>query len=764
VAQNRRFRSIYSYLVWGALALCCVVWSDSALAIQRAFAARFTLNAAGDITIAANANTTCSQVAGNAGAGANCTDAQTVGSLNRANNGHKIVHVDIDADATTFNSSSARLNVPAGATIAFAGLYWGGVSLAATRNTIRLATPSSAGAYTTLTAAIVDDSSATTTPDNTYQGFADVTNIVSLAGAGTYTVANIFTTVGPPASNASTGTYSGWSLVVVYRLASEPTRNMVVYDGYQRVLGAAFVDVSLSGFTTPPFGTVTSKLGIVGYDGDKGSAEGTAGLLFGTSTGTLSPVFNAANPQTDVFNSTISTFGVNTNTRQPNHINTLGFDADIFSPNTQLPNGATTAVVRVTSSGETIDLGVVTLATNIFVPNIKDTFIKSVTDVNGGVLVPGDVLEYSISFSNTGNDPATRTTIIDAIPPNTTYVPNSIVYASTIPGLPTGARTDAVGDDIAEFDAGGNRIVARVGRTATAVLGGQLNPNDNQTVRYRVTVNAATPGETVIDNFATVTFRSLTVGTDASDVSDADLAAAGDQPARIVVASPDLTVLKTHSPTTFVQQSLLPATPTFSIVVANTGTAPSFGTVTVTDLLPAGFSALSLSGTGWTCSVGTVSCSRTDALAAGASYPPITLAVSAANSGTFTNSVTVACNCEGPTRTANNTGTDTVVVTPSAQLTITKTNGVTSLAAGQTTSYTIVVSNAGPSAANDSVLTDSAVPGLSCTSVTCSSATATCPAAPITVASLQAGLLVPGFPANSSLTFTVTCGVTASGL
>ena len=420
--------------------------------------------------------------------------------------------------------------------------------------------------------------------------------------------------------------------------------------------------------------------------------------------------------------------------------------------------------MQVSSSQETIDLGVVTLATNIFVPKIKDSFIKTVSDINGGLVLPGDVLEYTISFSNTGNDPATRTVVVDVLPTSTTYVPNSIVYSSTSTGLPTGPRTDVAGDDSAEYDAAANRITARVGRTATAVLGGQLNPGDNQTVRYRVTVNALTPGDTTIDNFATVTFRALTVGTDFTDVSDADLPTPGDQPARVVVASPDLIVAKTHSPATFGQQSVLPTTPTFSIVVSNTGTAPTFGTVTMTDLLPAGFTALSVAGTGWTCVLATVTCTRTDVLATSSSYPTISLAVSAANSGTFTNSVTIACACEGSPRTANNLGTDTVVVLPTTLLTIIKTNGTTTLVAGQTTTYTIVVSNLGPSAADNTQLADPAAPGLLCTSVTCSSSTATCPVGPIAIASLQSGLLIPAFPPNSSLNFSVVCGVTATGL
>ena len=736
-------------------------FSTSAHATDRAFAPRFTLSAAGDILIAANMNIHCSQAPAAAGSGANCTNAQTLGTLDRTNNLHSMVNVDIDSDPTTFNSSSARLNLPAGATVAFAGLYWGGQSLAASRNTVKLATPLSGGAYTTITASQVDDSAvAAATQAASYQAFANVTS--SITGAGTYTVANVTTTVAT--GNAVTNSYAGWSLVVVYRLASEPARNMVVYDGYKRVAGAANVDISLSGFTTPPTGTVTSKLGVVAYDGDKGSTEGLAGLQFGPSVATLSPVFNTLNPQTDVFNSTISTLNANNADRNPNYINTLGFDADVFSPNTPLPNGASTAVVRVSSSNETIDLGVVTLATLVFTPVIKDELVKTVVDVNGGLLLPGDVLEYTIKFGNSGNDAATRVLLTDNIPAFTTYLPGSIVLSSTSTGMPAGARTDAADADSAEFDGPGNRIVVRAGRTPTAALGGQLNPGDNVTVRFRATVNPLTPGDTVINNTASVAFRGATLGTDFSDVSDSNTALPGDQPTAIVVASPDLVVTKTHTPASFVQASLLPATPTFSIVVTNSSSVPTFGTVSFTDALPPGFTAVALSGTGWTCTLASASCLRTDVLAANASYPPVTLAVTAANSGTFTNSVTVACNCEGASKSGNNLGTDTVSVTPSAVLSITKTNGVTALVAGQTISYTVTVANAGPSAADGATLADPEVPGLVCTSVTCASATATCPAAPIAISALQAGLALPSLPANSSLTFTLSCGVTATGL
>jgi uncharacterized repeat protein (TIGR01451 family) len=745
------------------LMLIALVWMPDAQAVTRPFTARFTLNAAGDITIAANTSLTCSTVTGATGA-TTCVAARDGTAAALTNNSYTMVNVDIDANASTVNSSAAKLLLNAGSSVAFAGLYWGGTSnnaaTSAGRGTVWFATPSSGGAYTTITASVINDTAATGTATGAYQSFADVTSIVASAGGGTYTIANVATTVN------AVNLHAGWSLVVVYRDATQPTRNMVVYDGFQVVNTIPGVDISLSGFTTPPTGTVTSKLGVVSYDGDRGSAEAAlGGLQFGTSTATLSSVTNALNPATDVFNSTISTLGVSNPDRDPIYNNTLGFDADLFTPNKQLPNGATTAVIRVGSNVEAIFLGVVTLATNIFVPNIKDSFIKSVKDVNGGLVVPGDVLEYTIQFANTGNDIATNTVLIDAIPANTTYVPGSIVLSSTSTGMPTGARTDSTGDDAAEFDALNNRIIVRIGRSATAVLGGALNPGDGQTLKFSVTVNASTPGETSITNSASISYRAQTLGTLYNDISDSNAVDAGDQPATVVTASTDLTIVKTHSPSTFVQGSALPSTPTFSIVVANTGSAASFGTVTVADLLPAGFTALSLAGPGWSCVLATVSCTRTDTLAVSATYPTITLMVSASNSGSFTNSATVSCACEGASKTGNNTAFDPVTVVAAVHLSVTKTNGISNVVAGQTTSYTVTVTNLGPANAAGAVLTDPAIDGLSCTSASCgvASGSAVCPASATLLADIQAGVSIPSMPANSSLSFVINCNVTATG-
>ena len=85
---------------------------------------------------------------------------------------------------------------------------------------------------------------------------------------------------------------------------------------------------------------------------------------------------------------------------------------------------------------------------------------------------------------------------------------------------------------------------------------------------------------------------------------------------------------------------------TYSVTVRNAaGAASTSGTVTVTENLPLGLTLVSMSGTGWTCP-GTAAnnCTRSDVLAAGASYPAITVTVNvASNAGSpLQNSVTVS--------------------------------------------------------------------------------------------------------------------------
>lgn len=110
---------------------------------------------------------------------------------------------------------------------------------------------------------------------------------------------------------------------------------------------------------------------------------------------------------------------------------------------------------------------------------------------------------------------------------------------------------------------------------------------------------------------------------------------------------------------------------------------------------------------------------------------------------------------------------------PIVNLTVTKGNGGNTVTSETTTSYTVTVANTGPNAADGSVLTDAPDAGLSCTSVSCTSVSggAVCPAVGTNPGELSVGNLIsPGtgviistLPANSSLTFSLTCSVNASG-
>jgi uncharacterized repeat protein (TIGR01451 family) len=101
---------------------------------------------------------------------------------------------------------------------------------------------------------------------------------------------------------------------------------------------------------------------------------------------------------------------------------------------------------------------------------------------------------------------------------------------------------------------------------------------------------------------------------------------------------------------------------------------------------------------------------------------------------------------------------------PSADLSITKTNGVTTLVSGAATTYTVRVSNAGPDSATGAIISDPAVTGLNKTAVACSAAVGNkCVTAP-SVAQLEGGTFaLPALAAGEFYEITVTATVTATG-
>jgi hypothetical protein len=279
------FRSRWTPLVLLAIVMLLIL-PATAGAADRSFTMRFSATDTGDVAIVANASMTCPTTA------ATCAAAQAgIGSSGQLNNNeYPMEYIDVDSNPTTVSSSRADLSLPPGATVLFAGLYWGGDSTAAERGRVRLDTPA-AGGYVDLVASTLDTASIKPTPPNVYQGFVDVTSLVRSAGSGTYGVADVLGT--PGAKNS----WAGWSLVVAYRDAAAPRRNLTVFDGLQTVSTLKpNLSVPLSGFTTPASGPVSASIGVVGYDGDRG-LTGDSVMLNGIN------LSDALNPPDNVFNS-----------------------------------------------------------------------------------------------------------------------------------------------------------------------------------------------------------------------------------------------------------------------------------------------------------------------------------------------------------------------------------------------------------------------------------------------------------------------------
>ena len=171
--------------------------------------------------------------------------------------------------------------------------------------------------------------------------------------------------------------------------------------------------------------------------------------------------------------------------------------------------------------------------------------------------------------------------------------------------------------------------------------------------------------------------------------------------------TPDMTLGKSH-----VGSFTRGSTASYTVPVSNISPyGSSSGTVTVNDTLPTGLTPTSASGTGWSCSVvsQTVSCVDSTVLAASSSYPSITINANVLQTAPSTVTNTAIVSGGGEINLSNDTATDVANVASSAALTVTNTALPDPVAAGGNITYTQIVTNSGPSAADNATLVE-AVP------------------------------------------------------
>ena len=217
------------------------------------------------------------------------------------------------------------------------------------------------------------------------------------------------------------------------------------------------------------------------------------------------------------------------------------------------------------------------------------------------------------------------------------------------------------------------------GRTSTLAVGASYPP-----ITVTVTVAANAPAQ--LTNTATVSGG----GDQSPGNNTASDPTTVVQPAAAPLA-PDLSITKTH--TGSFTQGRVGAT--YTITVNNGAAGSTSGTVTVSDTLPSGLNATAIAGSGWACVLGTLTCTRSNVLAPGASYPPITVTVNVAADAPSQVVNTATVSGGGDATPGNNTATDPTMVAPPPDLAITKSHAGNFFQGQGGASYSITVGNTG---------------------------------------------------------------------
>ena len=298
--------------------------------------------------------------------------------------------------------------------------------------------------------------------------------------------------------------------------------------------------------------------------------------------------------------------------------------SNVIPPSSVDPNIDIKVTVTATTPGTLVNTATASGggATNTATANDPTTIVPSppnlaLTKTHPGNFTVGSQGSYTLTPSNTGQTATSGTlTVVDTLPAGLTYVSSS------------GAGWTC---------AAAGQTVTCTSTTAVAP-GAAANP-----ITLNVSVGAAAYPATT--NTATATGGGAANTAVASDPTS-------------VNGNPALQANKSHT-----GNFVIGSTGTYTLSVKNTGTAPTTGTLTYTDTIPAGLQFVSAAGTGWSCSAAgqAVTCTTTTPIAAGATSPAIALTVNVVGPpGSVTNSATAS----GGGAATPSTKTDPTTIVP----------------------------------------------------------------------------------------------------
>ncbi len=333
---------------------------------------------------------------------------------------------------------------------------------------------------------------------------------------------------------------------------------------------------------------------------------------------------------------------------------------------------------------------------------------------------PGSSLTYTIVVANAGPSTDPAVALSDTLPAVLTCT-----YTSAAAGGATG-NTAAGAGDLAET----------------------LAMPASSSVTYTVSCTIDSDATGTLSNTASIT-PSIT------DLMPGNNSATDDD--TVLVPSADLAITKTDGVTSAVPGQ---TTLTYTLVASNAGPSDD-PSASVSDTFPSDltctYTSVAAGGATGNTAAGAGDLADTLDMPAGSSVTyTASCTIDDAAAGTLSNTATITASVDDPDSGNNSATDDDTELMPSADLAITKSDGVTSAVPGQTTlTYTIVASNAGPSVDPSASVDDAFPAGLTCTytSVAAGGATGNTAAGAGDLADTLA------MPVGSSVTYTASCEI-----
>src|SRR6185369_12778619 len=280
------------------------------------------------------------------------------------------------------------------------------------------------------------------------------------------------------------------------------------------------------------------------------------------------------------------------------------------------------------------------------------------------------------------------------------------------------------------------------------------------------TTNAIAGNNGTLSFSATCTSSSAATGSlvntaSTSYVNDTNAANNSATDTDAFVPGADLSITNSNGGATIIQG----ANTTYAIVVTNPATV-AVSNVSVADTFPA-----ALSGCAWTCSASSggtcqapsgsgniATTTNTLAGSGGTLSFSATCTLSAAATGSLVDTATVSYANE--TNAANNSATDTDTITPAADLSLTNSDGVTSINAGATVNYTIQATNPPGNNVSSVSVADTFPPSLSGCTWTCAASNGGACEAPSGSGNIATS--ANSINKNGTLTYSASCTLSNS--